>query len=66
MAGPTGTDLLSAGLAVMDELRETLQSFHVLYEELPTHKQRELLGYIIKSISVVPTHIEMALFGGPI
>lgn len=30
---------------------------------LQPHKQRELLGYILKSINVLPTHIEMALFG---
>ncbi len=45
------------------ELREMLQSFQLLYQELPTHKQRELLGYIIKSITITPTQIEMALFG---
>ncbi len=45
------------------EIQEMLQSFETLYQELPPHKQKELLAYIIHSITVRPTHIEMALFG---
>ena len=56
-------DELKSNVVSAVDLRETLQSFQLLYQELPTHKQRELLGYIIKGITVAPTQIEMALFG---
>lgn len=45
------------------DIQETLQSFRILYQELQPHKQRELLGYLIKSIRIFPAQIEMALFG---
>ena len=54
---------LTGNVASVIEIREMLQSFQLLYHELPQHKQSELLAYIIQSISVMPTKIEMALFG---
>lgn len=45
------------------EIQEMLQSFQLLYQELPPHKQRELVGYIVQSVRVQPNQIEMALFG---
>lgn len=56
-------DELKGNVVSAIELREMLQSFSILYQELPPHKQRELLGAIIKSITVTPSQIEMALFG---
>lgn len=44
-------------------LCEMLQSFHLLCQELPLRKLRELIGYIINSITITPAQIEMALFG---
>ncbi len=44
-------------------LKREKPSFDILYQELPPHKQRELLAFIIQSVIVRPTHIEMALFG---
>ena len=56
-------DELKGNVISAIDLQETLQSFGLLYAELQPHKQRELLGYIIKSINVSPKQIEMALFG---
>lgn len=56
-------DELKGNAVSVIEIQETLQSFRILYAELQPHKQRELLGYIIKSISITPTEIRLALFG---
>lgn len=56
-------DELKGNAVTAVEIQEMLQSFDILYKELPPHKQRELLAYIIQSVTVHPTHIEMALFG---
>jgi hypothetical protein len=62
------TERVSAGRVVFllrdkPQRMQMLQSFDTLYKELPPHKQRKLLAFIIQSITVKPTHIEMALFG---
>lgn len=59
----TGLDELKTNVTSAIEIKEMLQSFGILYQELQPHKQRELLGYILKSIKVWPTKIEVALFG---
>lgn len=56
-------DELKGNVVSAIEVQEMLQSFGILYQELQPHKQRELLGYIIKSIRVSPAQIELALFG---
>lgn len=45
------------------EIKEMLQSFGILYQELQPHKQCELLGYIVRGVKIWPTKIEVALFG---
>lgn len=45
------------------EIQEMLQSFDILYQELPPHKQQELMGLIVSQIRVMTSEIEMALFG---
>lgn len=48
-------DELKGNVVSAIEIQEMLQSFGILFAELPP--------YIIKSIKVLPTHIEMGLFG---
>lgn len=47
------------------KLCDLLRTFKILFEQLPPYKQRELMSYLVKRITVTGKEVELAIYGRP-